>query len=692
MPWLALPFEDDRKEYLDRIFKVQGIPTLVAIGPTGRTVTTEARTVVMSHGSNAYPFTEARLKEIEAENEEMAKGWPKKVKHELHEHELELIHRPEYVCDGCEQGGAVWSFYCENCDFDLHPKCALEENKGTKGDREDDVEERTKTKEGQRSLNYQREREREREREQMEGQGDVVAEQSKHDLQSLLFSPDRDFLIRNNGDEVKVDNLKGKKVGLYFSASWCGPCQQFTPNLVEVYNELSPKGDFEIVFVSADRADEAFKGYFSKMPWLAIPFSDSNTRDRLDELFKVMGIPHLVILDENGKVSISELEGKTIGLYFVQSSYKKCIKFTLKLIEVYENLKAKGEKFEVVMIPFDNKEESFTQGFEKMPWLSLPFKDKSCVKLARSFEIQTIPALVIIGPDGRTLQPDVVEAIEEHGTETYPFTPEKFSELEEKDKAKRDAQTLESILVSGDLNFVIGKDGHKNSLSLSLQVPISDLVGKNILLYFSAHWCPPCRAFTPKLVEIYHQIKAKDDAFELIFISSDRDQPSFEEYFSEMPWLALPFEDDRKEYLDRIFKVQGIPTLVAIGPTGRTVTTEARKLIMHHGADAYPFTEARLKEIEAGIEEMAKGWPKKVKHELHEHELELIRRPAFVCDGCKERGTVWSFYCEKCKFDLHPKCALEENKGTKGDKEDDMEEGTKAKEGYVCDGNVCHKA
>ncbi|KAG5522186.1 hypothetical protein RHGRI_034389 [Rhododendron griersonianum] len=525
----------------------------------------------------------------------------------------------------------------------------------------------------------------------MEGQDDGVAEQSQqHELQSILSCSDRDFLIRNNDDQVKVDNLKGKKVGLYFSASWCGPCQQFTPNLVEVYNELSAKGDFEIVFVSADQDEEAFKGYFSKMPWLAIPFSDSNMRDQLDELFKVMGIPYLVILDENGKVttedgvefirdygvdaypftqerikeikeeeekvkreqplkfilasrsrdfvisangnkvSISELKGKTIGLYFAESSYKKCVKFTPKLVEVYETLKAKGEKFEVVMIPFDDDEESFNQCFEKMPWLSLPYDDKSCVKLARYFEIPTIPVLAIIGPDGRTLQSDVVEAIEEHGTETYPFTPEKFSELEEKDKAKRDAQTLESILVSGDLDFVIGKDGDK--------VPISDLVGKNILLYFSAHWCPPCRAFTPKLVETYHQIKAKDDAFELIFISSDRDQTSFDEYYSEMPWLALPFEDERKEYLDRIFKVQGIPTLVAIGPTGRTVTTEARKLVMYHGADAYPFTEARLKEIEeAEDEEMA-------------------------------------------------------NDPTEGDKEDNAEEGTKTKEGYVCDGDVCHKA
>lgn len=38
------------------------------------------------------------------------------------------------------------------------------------------------------------------------------------------------------------------------------------------------------------------------MPWLAVPYSDSGARDGLDELFKVRGIPYLVILDESGKV------------------------------------------------------------------------------------------------------------------------------------------------------------------------------------------------------------------------------------------------------------------------------------------------------------------------------------------------------------------------------------------------------
>lgn len=563
---------------------------------------------------------------------------------------------------------------------------------------------------------------------------------NSHDIQSLLSSSARDFLIRSNGDQVKIDSLKGKKIGLYFSASWCGPCQRFTPILAEVYNELSRQGDFEVIFVSGDEDDEAFKGYFSKMPWLAVPFSDSETRDKLDELFKVMGIPHLVILDENGKVlsdggveiireygvegypftverikemkeqeerakreqslrsvltshsrdfvissdgrkiSVSELEGKTIGLYFSMSSYKASAEFTPRLVEVYEKLKGKGESFEIVLISLDDEEESFKRDLGSMPWLALPFKDKSREKLARYFELSTLPTLVIIGPDGKTLHSNVAEAIEEHGVGAFPFTPEKFAELAEIQRAKEESQTLESVLVSGDLDFVVGKNGGK--------VPVSDLAGKTILLYFSAHWCPPCRAFLPKLIEAYKKIKERNESLEVVFISSDRDQTSFDEFFKGMPWLALPFGDARKASLSRKFKVSGIPMLVAIGPSGRTITKEARDMIAVHGAEAYPFTEERMKEIDGQYNEMAKGWPENVKHALHEHELVLDRCGVYSCDGCDEEGRVWAFSCDECDFCLHPNCALGEDKGTKDDK---SEEQNPSKEGWRCDGGLCYK-
>lgn len=217
---------------------------------------------------------------------------------------------------------------------------------------------------------------------------------------------------------------------------------------------------------------------------------------------------------------------------------------------------------------------------------------------------------------------------------------------------------------------------------------MSELVGKHILLYFSAQWCPPCRSFLPKFISVYEEIKAKNDAFEVIFISSDRDQSSFDEFYSEMPWLALPYGDERKANLQRLFKIRGIPAVVAISPSGKTLSTQVRQLIQAHGADAFPFTEEHAKKLEEQLDEMAKGWPEKLlKHELHpEHELTLVRRTGYGCDGCKEMGHGWSYLCKICDFDLHPNCALNLKKKA------EEQQPAQTKEGYICDGDVCRKA
>jgi nucleoredoxin len=154
-----------------------------------------------------------------------------------------------------------------------------------------------------------------------------------------------------------------------------------------------------------------------------------------------------------------DLEGKLVGLYF--SIHTMCCEFTPKLVELYKTLKEKGENFEVVLISLDYDEEDFKESFETMPWLALPFKDKSCKKLAQYFELRTIPNLVIIGQDGKTLNPNVAELIEDHGIEAYPFTPEKLDELAAIEKAKLESQTLESVLVNGENDFVIDKSGSK---------------------------------------------------------------------------------------------------------------------------------------------------------------------------------------------------------------------------------------
>lgn len=67
---------------------------------------------------------------------------------------------------------------------------------------------------------------------------------------------------------------------------------------------------------------------------------------------------------------------------------------------------------------------------------------------------------------------------------------------------------------------------------------------KFVALYYSAHWCAPCRKFTPQLVEYYNRVVASHPEFEIIFVSSDRSRFGWETYIREvkMPWLAIDYD------------------------------------------------------------------------------------------------------------------------------------------------------
>ncbi|KAK9748537.1 hypothetical protein RND81_02G064900 [Saponaria officinalis] len=115
-------------------------------------------------------------------------------------------------------------------------------------------------------------------------------------LSTLLASRHRDFLITSRDTKVKISELQGNVVGIYFSANWYAPCRDFNQLLIKVYDELKSQGrNFEIVLVSSDEDIGAFNNYRASMPWLSIPFSDLETRRNLSRVFDVEAIPCLVI-------------------------------------------------------------------------------------------------------------------------------------------------------------------------------------------------------------------------------------------------------------------------------------------------------------------------------------------------------------------------------------------------------------
>jgi nucleoredoxin len=111
----------------------------------------------------------------------------------------------------------------------------------------------------------------------------------------------------------------------------------------------------------------------------------------------------------------------------------------------------------------------------------------------------------------------------------------------------------------------------------SLQsTPRDQLVGaRHLALYYSAHWCPPCRAFTPELVEAYQAIKAKNPDFEIVFVSSDEDADAMRDYMKEykMAWPALRFDAKKSiREVKRPAHERGIPNLVFMDADGKTLS------------------------------------------------------------------------------------------------------------------------
>ncbi|XP_054710416.1 nucleoredoxin-like [Uloborus diversus] len=244
-----------------------------------------------------------------------------------------------------------------------------------------------------------------------------------------------------------------------------------------------------------------------------------------------------------------------IGLYYSAHWCPSCIAFTPELVLFYRNFNKSGKKglFEIIYISSDYTEKQYKDHMNSMPWLSLPFSDRQRpMDLARKYRVQSIPALVIIEANSGKLITSFGRAcvMDDPLGLCFPW------------KMRHSTEVLTEISLISATNGRVSFD------------TISDSIKG---LYFSAHWCPPCKAFTPILVKLYKKLKKAGKKFEIIFVSSDRSEQSFKQYFSTMPWLAVPFSEEKKrKELGYVYGVGGIPSLILLDESNFVITKEGR--------------------------------------------------------------------------------------------------------------------
>lgn len=154
------------------------------------------------------------------------------------------------------------------------------------------------------------------------------------------------------------------------------------------------------------------------------------------------------------------------------------------------------------------------------------------------------------------------------------------------ESSSKEKSPVKEMLKIEETNLGIEKVIGVNFLTSDGQTPTTidkiikdaDLVG----IYWSAHWCKPCREFTPKLVTFVEMLEEDDIKFPIIFASGDKSKPEFEKYFSSFAgpqWSAFPPLDKRITALKKKYGAKGIPWLVILDKQGNLICNEADTVV-----------------------------------------------------------------------------------------------------------------
>eukprot|EP01054_Gregarina_sp_Poly1_P006427 Gregarina_sp_Poly_1__6426@NODE_3433_length_1099_cov_268_813953_g236_i2_p1_GENE_NODE_3433_length_1099_cov_268_813953_g236_i2NODE_3433_length_1099_cov_268_813953_g236_i2_p1_ORF_typecomplete_len306_score25_87Thioredoxin_8/PF13905_6/3_9e27PUB/PF09409_10/1_2e15AhpCTSA/PF00578_21/1_3e08Thioredoxin/PF00085_20/2_8e07Thioredoxin/PF00085_20/3_5e03Redoxin/PF08534_10/9_1e08Thioredoxin_2/PF13098_6/1_7e05Thioredoxin_9/PF14595_6/0_00027Thioredoxin_9/PF14595_6/2_6e03TraF/PF13728_6/0_00038DnaGprimase_HBD/PF16730 len=154
------------------------------------------------------------------------------------------------------------------------------------------------------------------------------------------------------------------------------------------------------------------------------------------------------------------------------------------------------------------------------------------------------------------------------GPNDVPF-PNPNASLRSTSFGQTETQPFHSLSSGPGLSQVLGDRLHAD---ISTHIDLSQIHAEVIAIYFSAHWCPPCRQFTPLLANLYNHALQLNKSFDIVFGTNDRSAVEFQQYYSQMPWKAIPYMDKvRVQTLMTIYGIRGIPSLVIVDKHGNTL-------------------------------------------------------------------------------------------------------------------------
>jgi cytochrome c biogenesis protein CcmG/thiol:disulfide interchange protein DsbE len=104
-----------------------------------------------------------------------------------------------------------------------------------------------------------------------------------------------DFTVPDGGKSIRLADYRGKVVMVNFWASWCGPCIQETPALVELHHE---RPDIAILGISIDEDPSAYQRFLQRFHVDYTTVLDPE--QKVAKMYGTDGWPETYIIDRKG--------------------------------------------------------------------------------------------------------------------------------------------------------------------------------------------------------------------------------------------------------------------------------------------------------------------------------------------------------------------------------------------------------
>jgi cytochrome c biogenesis protein CcmG, thiol:disulfide interchange protein DsbE len=106
-----------------------------------------------------------------------------------------------------------------------------------------------------------------------------------------------DFTLQDAQSQVTLSQLHGQVVVLNFWATWCAPCVEEIPSLVEMQRRMKAKG-VTVVAVSVDVDEQAYRQFVKDHNVNLLTLRDPSGKS--NGLYGTFKFPETYIIDRNG--------------------------------------------------------------------------------------------------------------------------------------------------------------------------------------------------------------------------------------------------------------------------------------------------------------------------------------------------------------------------------------------------------